>query len=180
MNVLRNILTGSRYLIIISVLGTLVGAIIVLGYGAVTVVGVLIQIFVVRNIFSTEEVKIVAVASVELIDLFLLSTILYIISLGLYSLFIDPKLPLPKWLQIGDLNDLKERILGVILVLLAISFLGYVVEWHLGDYSIVALGVAVALVIFAIAYSLTSGAFSSKLTPTDKGNDENHVDDSQK
>ncbi len=180
MNVLRSLLTGSRYLIIISVLGTLVGAIIVLGYGAVTVVGVLIQIFFVRNIFSTEEVKIVAVASVELIDLFLLSTILYIISLGLYRLFIDAKLPLPKWLEIGDLNDLKERILGVILVLLAISFLGYVVEWHLGDYSIVALGVAVALVIFAIAYSLTTGAFSSKLTPTNKGNDENQVDDSQK
>ena len=79
MNVLRNILTGSRYLIIISVLGTLVGAIIVLGYGAITVAGVLIQIIFVRIIFTTDEVKIVAVASVELIDLFLLSTILYII-----------------------------------------------------------------------------------------------------
>ena len=37
MNVLRKILAGSRYLIIISVLGTLLGSIIVLGYGAVTV-----------------------------------------------------------------------------------------------------------------------------------------------
>ena len=45
MNVLKKILTGSRYLIIISVLGTLLGSIIVLGYGAVTVVGVLITIF---------------------------------------------------------------------------------------------------------------------------------------
>lgn len=44
MNVLRKILAGSRYLIIISVLGTLVGSIIVLGY-AVTVVGVLITVF---------------------------------------------------------------------------------------------------------------------------------------
>jgi uncharacterized membrane protein YqhA len=180
MNVLRNILTGSRYLIIISVLGSLVGSIVVLGYGAVTVVGVLIQIFFVRNIFTTDEVKIVAVASVELIDLFLLSTILYIIALGLYRLFIDAKLPLPKWLEIGDLNDLKERIQGVILVLLAISFLGYVVEWHFGDYSIVALGVAVGLVLFAIAYSLIAGAFSSKSTPNDKMNDKNHVVDSQK
>ena len=63
---------------------------------------------------------------------------------------------------------------------LAISFLGYVVEWHFGDYSIVAVGVAVGLVLFAIAYSLTGGAFSSKLTPNDKRNDENHVVDSQK
>lgn len=74
-----------------------------------------------------------AASSVELIDLFLLSTILYIISLGLYSLFIDAKLPLPTWLSIADLDDLKGRILGVIMVLVAFSFLGYVVEWHFGD-----------------------------------------------
>jgi uncharacterized membrane protein YqhA len=117
----------------------------------------------------------VAFSSVELIDLFLLSTILYMISLGLYKLFIDPKLPLPSWLRIGDLNDLKERILGVILVLLVISFLGYVIEWQFGDYRIVALGIAVGIVLFAIGYSLTAGAFNSKLAPTNKSNDENQV-----
>ena len=158
MNVFRNILAGSRYLILISVIGTLIGSIIVLGYGAITVIGVLINIFFNHNVFTTEEVKVVAVSSVELIDLFLLSTILYIVSLGLYKLFIDPKFPLPDWLEIGDLNDLKERILGVIIVLLAISFLGYVVEWNFGDYSIVALGLAIGLVLFAIGYSITAGA----------------------
>jgi uncharacterized membrane protein YqhA len=179
MNVLRNILAGSRYLIIISVLGTLVGSIIVLGYGAVTVVGVLITIFVNRNQFTTEEAKIVAASSVELIDLFLLSTILYIVSLGLYRLFIDSDIPLPGWLIITDLNDLKERILGVIIVLLAISFLGYVVEWHFGDYSIVALGLGVGLVLFAIGYTITAGALNSKIKPTGKRNDENKEVDSE-
>ena len=180
MNVLRNILTGSRYLIVISVLGTLVGSIIVLGYGAITVVGVLITILFNRNMFTTEEAKIVAASSVELIDLFLLSTILYIVSLGLYRLFIDSNLPLPGWLIITDLNDLKERILGVIIVLLAISFLGYVVEWHLGDYSIVALGIGVGFVLFAIGYSLSAGALNGKLTLKGKRNDENQEFDSQK
>lgn len=180
MNVLRNILAGSRYLIIISVLGSLIGSIIVLGYGAITVVGVLITIFFNRNHFTTEEAKIVAASSVELIDLFLLSTILYIVSLGLYRLFIDSNLPLPDWLIITDLNDLKERILGVIIVLLAISFLGYVVEWHFGDYSIVALGLAVGLVLFAIGYSLTAGALGGKLSSSSKRNDESEVVDSQK
>ena len=180
MNVFRNILAGSRYLVIISVLGTLVGSIIVLVYGAVTVVSVLIEIFFNHIVFTTEEVKIVAVSSVELIDLFLLSTILYIVSLGLYRLFIDPTLPLPGWLEIGDLNDLKERILGVIIVLLAISFLGYVVEWKFGDYSIVALGIAIGLVLFAVGYSLTSGALHGKSTQSDRRNDGNPVVDSQK
>ena len=179
MHVIRNILAGSRYLIIISVLGTLVGSIIVLGYGAITVVGVLIHIFFVRNIFTTDDVKVVAASSVELIDLFLLSTILYIVSLGLYKLFIDSKLPLPDWLEIADLNDLKERILGVILVLLAVSFLGYVVEWQFGDYSILALGIAVGLVLFALGYLLSAGALNRKLVETNKRNDENKVVDSQ-
>jgi uncharacterized membrane protein YqhA len=182
MAVFRNILTGSRFLILISVFGTLIGSIIVLGYSAATVIGVLITI-IFQHQFSTNEVKIVAASSVELIDLFLLSTILYIVSLGLYKLFIDGMLPLPNWLVITDLNDLKERILGVIMVLLAITFLGYLVEWHFGDYSIVAVGIAVALVLFAISYSLTKGALSGQLAPAiqkEKGNVENQVVDTQK
>ncbi len=70
MDVFRKILTGSRFLIIISVLGTLIGSIIVLGYSAATVIGVLISI-IFQHQFSTNEVKIVAASSVELIDLFL-------------------------------------------------------------------------------------------------------------
>ena len=182
MGMFRNILTGSRFLIIISVLGTLVGSIIVLVYGAVTVIGVLVTI-IFQHQFSTDEVKIVAASSVELIDLFLLSTILYIVSIGLYKLFIDGTLPLPSWLVITDLNDLKERILGVIMVLLAITFLGYLVEWHFGDYSIVAVGVAVALVLFAVGYSLTKGALSGQLDSaiqTEKRNGESQMVDTQK
>jgi uncharacterized membrane protein YqhA len=179
MQVLKNILSGSRYLVIIAVFGTLVASILVLGYGAITVVSVVITIFFVHNIFTTDEVKIVAVSSVELIDLFLLSTILYIISLGLYGLFIDATLPLPGWLSIADLDDLKGRILGVIMVLLAISFLGYVVEWHFGDYSILALGIAIGLVLFALGFLLSSSAINRTIKPTDSTNNENNTEDRQ-
>jgi uncharacterized membrane protein YqhA len=151
----------------------------VLIYGAITVIGVLIHIFLIRNIFTTDQVKVVAFSTIELIDLFLLSTILYIISLGLYTLFIDEKLPLPAWLSIADLDDLKGRILGVIMVLLAISFLGFVIEWHFGDYSIVALGVAVGLVLFALGYLLSSGAINRKLVHIRGTDDETKVEDSQ-
>ena len=175
MGVFRKILAGSRFLIIISVLGTLLGSIIVLGYGAVTVIAVFINI-IFRHEFSTNEVKIVAASSIELIDLFLLSTILYIVSLGLYKLFIDTNLSLPNWLRITDLNDLKERILGVIIVLLAISFLGYLVEWHFGDFSIVALGLAVALVLFAVSFSLAKGVLSSQPASTTQQEKRNEVD----
>jgi uncharacterized membrane protein YqhA len=178
MHVLRNILGGSRYLIIIAVLGTLVASITVLIYGAITVINVLIHIFFMNNLFTTDQVKLVAFSTVELIDLFLLSTILYIISLGLYTLFIDTKLPLPIWLTIADLDDLKGRILGVIMVLLTISFLGFVVEWHFGDYSIVALGVSIGLVLFALGYLLSSSAIHRTLTHTSRTNHGDKLEDS--
>ena len=53
MEVIGKILAGSRFLIIISVLGSLTGSIIVLGYGAVTVIGVLISIIIYHQ-FSNE------------------------------------------------------------------------------------------------------------------------------
>lgn len=56
MGVFWKILTGSRFLIIISVLGTLIGSVIVLGYSAATVIGVLISI-IFQHQFSTNEVK---------------------------------------------------------------------------------------------------------------------------
>ena len=67
----------------------------------------------------------------------------------------------------------------MIIVLLAISFLGYVVEWHFGDYSIVALGLGVGLVLFAIGYTITAGALNGKIKPTGKRNDENKEVDSE-
>lgn len=88
-----------------------------------------------------------------MIDLFLLGTILYIVSLGLYSLFINDKLPLPSWLEIHNLESLKENLVGVIIVLLAVTFLGDVVTWD-GSTSIWALGVAVGFVSLALGLFL--------------------------
>ena len=66
--------------------------------------------------------------------------------------------------------------------MLAISFLGYVVEWHFGDYSIVALGFAVGMVLFAVGYSITAGALSGgiKANNSIEKDDEDQVVDIQK
>jgi uncharacterized membrane protein YqhA len=65
---------------------------------------------------------------IELADVFLLATVLYIMSLGLYELFIDDSAPLPEWLTIHSLDDLKSKLVGVIAVVLAVSFLGSVIK----------------------------------------------------
>lgn len=59
----------------------------------------------------------------EVIDTYLLATVLVILAVGLYELFIAD-LPAPGWLVIEDLADLKAKVSDVIVLLLAIKFLG--------------------------------------------------------
>ncbi len=58
----------------------------------------------------------------------MLAVVLYIMAVGLYELFIDDNLDLPAWLVIHNLEDLKEKLVGVVIVVLAVFFLGRVIE----------------------------------------------------
>jgi hypothetical protein len=51
----------------------------------------------------------------------------------------------------------------VVIALLAVSFLGYVVDWD-GSANIVALGIAVGLVLFALGYLLGPGLKALRAT----------------
>ena len=152
---LRKILAGSRYLIVIAVIGSFLASIGALVYGGLTVVSIMFESFS-HAIFTIDGAKHLELESIEIIDLFLLGTVLYIVALGLYQLFIDESLPTPKWLMITSLDDLKARLLGVVVVLLAVTFLGEEVTWN-GSINIVALGIAVGLVLFALGFILRQG-----------------------
>lgn len=39
------------------------------------------------------------------------------------------KIQLPDWLEIHTLDDLKDKLIGVIVVVLAVLFLGQIVAW---------------------------------------------------
>lgn len=122
---LLRFLASSRYLIFIAVLCTLIGATTLLIYGAVETFAV------VRGIINPSldplKAKGLLLAFIELTDLFLLATVLYVIAIGLFELFVDDRLDLPNWLEIHDLNDLKEKLIGVLIVVMAVLFLGQVV-----------------------------------------------------
>ena len=73
----RQVLMNSRYLVLIAVAGSLIGSIAVLIYGALTVVSLVVDAF--RNgAFTTEGARYTAVHAIEMIDLFLLGTVLLI------------------------------------------------------------------------------------------------------
>ena len=62
------------------------------------------------------------------VDTLLLATVLLVIGYGLYELFVDSSVKLPDWLEIRSLDDLKNKLIGVVVAIIAVVFLGYLVD----------------------------------------------------
>lgn len=148
-SVFMRFLSRSRYLIFVAVICILVGATTLLGYGAVETLALLRQLFDPSG--EALKAKSLTLAFIELTDLFLLATVLYVMAIGLFELFVDDRLDLPNWLEIHDLNDLKEKLIGVLIVVMAVLFLGQVVTWD-GQRNLLPYGGAIALVIVALTW----------------------------
>jgi uncharacterized membrane protein YqhA len=142
-------LGASRYLIILAVLSTLAAGTALLVYGTVETFSILHGLVTATG--APKGAKGLILSVIELTDLFLLATVLYVIAIGLFELFIDDRLDLPNWLEIHDLNDLKEKLIGVIIVVLAVLFLGQVATWD-GVRDLLGYGTATALVIAALTW----------------------------
>jgi uncharacterized membrane protein YqhA len=98
---------------------------------------------------TAKDIKALAVNEVFLADITLIATALFLVAVGLYELFIS-KIDLPVGVNIVSLDDLKDKLLGVIIVALAVSFLAQTASWN-GKTDLLSYGVAVALVILALA-----------------------------
>ncbi|WP_283171591.1 YqhA family protein [Curtanaerobium respiraculi] len=88
-----------------------------------------------------------AIEYVEYTDMFLLAVALYIMALGLVCLFISDKIPLPGWLGFHDFDDLKERLVSVICVMMGVYFLGQVLQGSTGtDLLMLAAGIGIVII----------------------------------
>jgi uncharacterized membrane protein YqhA len=74
------------------------------------------------------------------------------VAVGLYELFIS-KIDFPVGVTVSSLDDLKDKLLGVIVVALAVTFLSQITTWD-GKTDLLSYGVSIALVVLAL------GAFS--------------------
>lgn len=90
-----------------------------------------------------------AIEYVEFTDMYLLAVVLYIMALGLFSLFITDEIELPAWLVFRDFDDLKERLVSVIVVMMGVHFLGVVLKDSPG-LELLWLGLAVSAVILSL------------------------------
>ncbi len=165
---LRNVFGASRFIIGLAVLGAFVGSAILLLIATITLFTIAwneIVNFDPNNLGKT-HIDRLAVDLIEITDIILLGTVLYIVALGLYQLFIDQTLPLPAWLKVNDLTDLKRDLIGVVVVLLGVSFLGEVVNWE-GEKDLLPLGAAIALVVVALGFILWLTPRSHEQDPSD-------------
>lgn len=128
--VFESILFSCRFLVLSAVLGILASSIVMFLKGCIEVVqGV--QAFRIGFMGfqpTSLDDKNVILAFIPAVDNYLFATILLIISMGLYELFIseiDPKIrkgSRPKWLKVSDLDDLTSRIGEVVIMILIVNF----------------------------------------------------------
>lgn len=150
---LRNVFLFSRILVVIAIVGLLVASVIVIFSGFAEVFRIIL-VLVDNGIAFEGSGKFLSVNMTEMIDLFLIGIVLIITALGLFQLFIDPGIRLPPWLETHSLDTLKERLLVVILVLLAVIFTGAAATADDG-IMLAGLGIGISLVMIAIGYILS-------------------------
>jgi len=139
-----------RIAMLLPVLALSVTSVALIVYGTIETWHFLTALFSSVHPLSRDEAMLLAI---ELVDLFLLATVVQVVSLGLYQLYFHQDLQLPKWLKISNLDDLKSKLVGVTITVLAVYFLGRALTWESG-MDIVYLGGAVAVMIAALTWFL--------------------------
>ena len=146
---LKRILEISRFLLVLPVIGSLLltVAVVFMGLGLILVRG---WDLLTNPEFNDKMGKVLSVAVIQAIDLFLVGALGYITAVGLYKLFISQKEEqLLKRIKIENLADLENKIIGVVVAALAVGFLGHAVE-AADAQTVLHTGVGIALVIGAL------------------------------
>jgi len=140
----------TRYAVVVPALASILGALLLMAQGSIEMVMVVIQ--AISNELTLKE-SIVDVLTA--IDAILLGTVLLVIGYGIYELFIDAEIDVPTWLRVDDLDDLKSKLIGVVVAIIAVVFVGIFVDSNRADdvisYGVGAGALVVGLAIFAYA-----------------------------
>lgn len=147
-SVIQSMAMSSKWLFTLAVIGTgLISAMLfVYGFSIAlaefyrAIINFTLDIHVAKDYMET---------AISVVDIFLVGTVFYLISLGLYELFIA-KAPLPGWAQIQDLDDLKEKLLGLTVIAVSVIFLGTAL--NVGpETSFLEIGISIGVLIAAIS-----------------------------
>ena len=136
----------------------MLGALVLMAQGSFAIVVVIID--AVTNQLALKD-SIVNILTA--VDAILLGTVLLVIGYGLYELFVDTRIEVPSWLEIKDLDDLKSKLIGVVVAIIAVVFVGDLVDADGGD-GILGYGIGAGAVIAGLAIF----TWATKKTPVKK------------
>lgn len=140
----------TRYAVFVPAIASILGAILLMGQGSLEILKVVIGAL--SGEFALKETIVEVLTAVDGI---LLGTVLLVIGYGLYELFIDSEIEVPLWLRVRDLDDLKSKLIGVVVAILAVVFVGVFVDSNRSEdvisYGVGAGALVVGLAIFAFA-----------------------------
>ncbi len=110
---------------------------------------------VIDSVTGKSYLKVAIVEVLTAVDAILLGTVLLVIGYGLYELFVDTALEVPVWLEVKDLDDLKSKLIGVVVAIIAVIFVGVFVDTdragEVVSYGLGAGAMVTGLAIFAYA-----------------------------
>jgi len=148
---MRRIIEVSRFVVIVPALAAIVGAILLMILGSVEILWATLDAVV--DQVPLKETIVDVLAS---IDAILLGTVLLVIGFGLYELFVDTNITVPDWLEINNLDDLKAKLIGVIVAIIAVIFVGELVDAESAN-DVMYYGIGSGAVVIALAaFSLNS------------------------
>ena len=149
---MRQIVGLTRYSVFVPALASMIGALLLMAQGSFEVV-----MAVVDSIVNQTSLKDSIVAVLTAVDAILLGTVLLVIGYGLYELFVDTNIKVPAWLQVRDLDDLKSKLIGVVVAIIAVVFVGVLVDSNRAA-DVVSYGVGAG----ALVLGLAAFAFATK------------------
>jgi len=126
----ESLLWGSRFFVLLAVIFSLVGGIVLFLVASIDVVHVATMVY--QNYFghsshSSNFHGAIVTELIGAIDLYLIAIVLFIFSFGLYELFISQidiakRSPASKVLEIHSLDELKDKLAKVIIMVLIVGF----------------------------------------------------------
>jgi len=131
--IFESLLWNSRVVLVFGVISCVITGVALIGLGLYEVVNLLIALFNYLVIHSPDVTRDnIILYVVEILDTFLLSSILFIFSFGLYELFISPiensREHTSKAYEIKTIDQLKAKLGKVIVMLLVIKIFAFLVE----------------------------------------------------
>ncbi|MFN8470634.1 MAG: YqhA family protein [Anaerolineae bacterium] len=141
-------LVETRWIFVLAVISTFIASVALIAQGTLQTGRILLGYIGMVESGQSSDLRLDLIST---IDVFLVATIMYVVSAGLYQLFLNQHAKWPKWLLVSSVGELEEKLIGVLIAVLGVFALERLSVWK-GDWEILAFAAAAALIIAALAY----------------------------